>query len=209
MKNTWKWIAICALAFGLVGCKAFEEWLDKDTDGDAVEAGQEPVAASEAPDESDGGAEDDFTPPDMQIGEATFMAPTHSELEAFWDTVRNPTETQISGPAPEIGARMRARQARIAQFKADSKLGETFRGLLATPPGVLLGSDGELFALLTTENADRTALYQAFAAQEGRPAKDVALESGSVLLGQVRFNEWHEVRGAGWKFVKATAITDE
>jgi len=82
-------------------------------------------------------------------------------------------EANAAPQEAELKTRFRERLSAIRQLKDTGKIGETTEGMLAAVGQV----DDTAGALISAENADRSALYQIIAERTGEPPAEVAKQA--------------------------------
>lgn len=93
----------------------------------------------------------------------------------------------------EIKARMEDRLPVIADLKARGIVGETNKGFLA-----FVGDQREKAEVVQAENADRAAVYEAIAQQQGVSADLVGRRRALQLRQQARPGEWLQNESGEW-----------
>lgn len=105
------------------------------------------------------------------------------------------TATFVQAQDPALKARMAQRQGSVDALKDAGKVGENNRGLLE-PRGALSADESKT---VSDENADRTAVYAAIAAQAGTSADQVGRARAQKIAEVSKAGIWLQGADGSWK----------
>lgn len=104
------------------------------------------------------------------------------------------TEGNCFAGANDIKARMEERLPTIVQMKADSLIGENNKGFLEFVPGAAKRNEN----VITEENKDREAVYNAIASQQGTTGTLVGERRANQIGEKASSGEWLQDASGKW-----------
>lgn len=104
------------------------------------------------------------------------------------------TEGNCFAGANDIKARMEERLPAIVQMKADSLIGENNKGFLEFVPGAAKRDE----SVITEENKDREAVYNAIAGQQGTTGTLVGERRANQIAEKASSGEWLQDASGKW-----------
>jgi len=104
------------------------------------------------------------------------------------------TEGNCFAGANDIKARMEERLPTIVQMKADSLIGENNKGFLEFVPGAAKRNE----SVITEENKDREAVYNAIASQQGTTGTLVGERRANQIGEKASSGEWIQDASGKW-----------